>query len=50
MVPTGASATTSSNGNPFKTQFRIPSDPLLVAPQRIQVVVHTESWNEWAAG
>ena len=49
IVPTGASATTSSNGNPVETQFRIPSNSLLVAPQRIQVVVHTENWNEWAA-
>ena len=48
VVSTGASTTTSSNGEPVETQFRIPTHPLLVAPQRIQVVVHTDSWNEWA--
>ena len=46
-VSTGASATTSNDGSPVVTQFRVPNDPRLLGPQPIQVVVHTGNWSEW---
>ena len=46
-VFTGASATTSNDGSPVVTQFRVPNDPRLWGPQPIQVIVHTGNWSEW---
>lgn len=46
-VSTGASATTSNDGSPVVTQFRVPNDPRLLGEQPIQLVVHTGNWSEW---
>jgi hypothetical protein len=48
IVSTGASVTTSYDGSPVVTQFRVPNDPRLLGIQPIQVVVHRADWSEWA--